>query len=47
MAARSLYEGSYLPSKLTRSLLEIYEGLERDTTALATRTFPERQAPLE
>jgi glycosyltransferase involved in cell wall biosynthesis len=29
MAARSLYERSYLPGEATRWLLEIYDGLER------------------
>ena len=39
MAARSLYERSYLLGEVTRSLLEIYEGLERTTASGATNRF--------
>lgn len=39
MAARSLYERSYRPSEATRSLLEIYHGLERVTACSTGNPF--------
>jgi SAM-dependent methyltransferase len=39
MAARSLYERSYLPGEVTRSLVEIYDGLERTTAPRTANIF--------
>ncbi|HZK75032.1 MAG TPA: glycosyltransferase [Clostridia bacterium] len=39
MAARSLYERSYLPGEATRWLLEIYDGLERATASSTANPF--------
>jgi glycosyltransferase involved in cell wall biosynthesis len=39
MAARSLYERSYLPGEVTRSLLEIYDGLERARASATANPF--------
>jgi glycosyltransferase involved in cell wall biosynthesis len=46
MAARSLYERSYLPSEVTRLQLEIYDGLERTTVSSTAKAFPGRRSPL-